>query len=102
MYMYDEDTYEQFIETFACLPVAATVNGMYLGMHGGISPRLTNLKAINDFERRVEPEEETLLFDLLWADPAPFVSCETYDFKENEDRGMSVVFGKNPLKAILA
>ena len=89
------------METFACLPVAATVNGKYLCMHGGISPRLTNLDAINLFERRGEPEDETLFSDLLWADPAPSLDADRYHFKVNKDRGISCLFGKTPLKALL-
>jgi len=58
------------MECFDCLPVASVVNGLYLTMHGGISQRVTNLEVINQIERRMEPADETLLADLLWADPA--------------------------------
>ena len=58
------------MEAFDLLPIAATVNGLYLAMHGGISHRLTSLAAINEVDRRMEPSDETLLADLLWADPA--------------------------------
>lgn len=39
-------------------------------MHGGISPRLKTVNDIRRLERRVEPEEGTLLADLLWSDPS--------------------------------
>ena len=58
------------METFDALPIAALVNGLYLAMHGGISHRLTSLEAINEVDRIMEPGDETLLADLLWADPA--------------------------------
>jgi hypothetical protein len=45
--LYDEETYEEYMETFDMLPVASIVNGLYLSMHGGISHRLTSSEAIN-------------------------------------------------------
>ena len=40
---YDEDTYEEVIEAFMRLPLAALVNGEYLAVHGGVSSRLETL-----------------------------------------------------------
>lgn len=45
--LYDEETYEEYMDTFDMLPVAGLVNGLYLSMHGGISHRLTSVEAIN-------------------------------------------------------
>ncbi|CAN0292451.1 unnamed protein product, partial [Hapterophycus canaliculatus] len=39
-------------------------------VHGGISPRLKTLGDVRALERRVEPEDGTLLADLLWSDPS--------------------------------
>lgn len=58
------------METFDVLPIAAVVNGLYLSMHGGISEKLTSLEAINQVSRNMEPPDDSLLADLLWADPA--------------------------------
>ena len=58
------------METFDALPIAAIVNGLYLAMHGGISHRLTSIEAIIAVNMQMEPGDETLLADLLWADPA--------------------------------
>ena len=58
------------METFDVLPIAAVVNGLYLSMHGGISKKLTSLEAINQVSRNMEPPDDSLLADLLWADPA--------------------------------
>ena len=58
------------METFDARPIVAIVNGLYLAMHGGISHRLTSIEAINAVNRQMEPGDETLLADLLWADPA--------------------------------
>lgn len=45
---YDLETYEAFIGMFDCLPLAATVNGLYLCIHGGISPDLARTADINE------------------------------------------------------
>ena len=45
--LYDEQVYEEYMETFDMLPIAGLVNGLYLSMHGGISHRLTSVEAIN-------------------------------------------------------
>ena len=49
----------------------------------------------------MEPPDDTLLADLLWADPARGSSALTTDFIDNEQRGISVYFGRAPLKALL-
>ena len=99
--LYDEQTYEEYMETFDCLPVASIVNGLYLTMHGGISHRLTSTSAINQIDRRMEPPDDTLLADLLWADPAKGRAALNTDFTDNNERGISVYFGKAPLKKLL-
>jgi serine/threonine-protein phosphatase 2B catalytic subunit len=41
--LYDEQVYEEYMDTFDNLPIASIVNGLYLTMHGGISQRLTSI-----------------------------------------------------------
>ena len=82
--LYDEQVYEEYMETFDMLPVAGLVNGLYLSMHGGISHRLTSCEAINQIERRMEPPDDSLLADLLWADPQRGSAALTTDFVDNE------------------
>ena len=46
------------------------------------------------------PEEDCLLADLLWADPAK--NCnKDIDYVANEKRFVSVVFGKRPVNDLL-
>ena len=52
------------------MPIAAIVNGQYLAMHGGISEKLNSLNDINMIDRKMEPDDDTLLADILWSDPA--------------------------------
>lgn len=99
--LYDESVYEDYEETFDTLPISALVNGLYLAMHGGISHRLTSIEAINEIDRFIEPEDDSLLADLLWADPANEKQALTMVYEDNDKRGISVVFGRKPLKKLL-
>ena len=70
-------------------------------MHGGISPQLTSLDAINLFDRKMEPpDNDCLMTDLLWADPARNAETEV-DYTANEKRGAGIVYGKGPVNEIL-
>jgi serine/threonine-protein phosphatase 2B catalytic subunit len=47
LYKYDEDVYNACIESFECLPLAGLVNGKYFCLHGGLSPKMPSVEAIN-------------------------------------------------------
>mmetsp|Transcript_103876 Transcript_103876/g.189204 ORF Transcript_103876/g.189204 Transcript_103876/m.189204 type:complete len:542 (-) Transcript_103876:260-1885(-) len=68
-YKYDISVYNAIMDSFDTLPLAATINGKFLCVHGGLSPELPNLKAINGVNRFQEPPREGLLCDLIWSDP---------------------------------
>ena len=57
------------MESFDCLPLAADVGGDYFCVHGGISPELLEVQAINNIDRFGEPPSSGFMCDLLWADP---------------------------------
>lgn len=40
---FDEDIYNQFMDMFDNMPIAACVDNKYLAVHGGISPDLHKL-----------------------------------------------------------
>lgn len=44
---YDVETYDTIMEMFDSLPLMATVNDLYLCVHGGISPELFQLEDVN-------------------------------------------------------
>ena len=46
------------------------------------------------------PAEDCLLVDLLWADPATNRSTEI-DYIYNDKRSVSIIFGKEPVNALL-
>eukprot|EP00441_Pelagodinium_beii_P041903 CAMPEP_0197632972 /NCGR_PEP_ID=MMETSP1338-20131121/9462_1 /TAXON_ID=43686 ORGANISM="Pelagodinium beii, Strain RCC1491" /NCGR_SAMPLE_ID=MMETSP1338 /ASSEMBLY_ACC=CAM_ASM_000754 /LENGTH=557 /DNA_ID=CAMNT_0043204551 /DNA_START=72 /DNA_END=1742 /DNA_ORIENTATION=+ len=97
---YDIGVYNAFMESFDNLPLAATINGKFLCVHGGLSPDLTNIKAINKLNRFTEPPKEGLLCDLLWSDPLepkdgeqrPVQKKGSPPFVPNEVRGCSYFY----------
>ena len=89
------------METFDTLPVSAVVNGQYLALHGGISEKLQRLQDIDEIDRVMEPEDDTLLADLLWSDPARNKECNKFDYVFNNERNISCYFGKKPLTQLL-
>lgn len=99
---FDVEIYQEFIELFQSLPIAAVANGKLLCVHGGISQRVTDLNAINKVDRFREPPEYGVLADVLWADPFDKPKdAQTKDFAANEVRNISVVFGLRPAKELL-
>lgn len=100
-YWNDIEVYENIMEMFDLLPVACDVNGKYLCMHGGMSAELTSLPRINRMNRKREPENEDMLLDLLWADPAEDKEARGEYFKLNHERACSVYFGEKPVENIM-
>jgi len=73
------------------LPLAACVNGDYLAVHGGISERFTSFKHLNEIDRAMEPPDECLMNDLIWADPIHTDEAFTHEGAYfNDRRGTSV------------
>jgi serine/threonine-protein phosphatase 2B catalytic subunit len=87
------DVYELFMECFDCLPLAARVGKRYLCVHGGLSPQLAKMDEINKLDRFQEIPAEGLFADLIWSDPS---EEGVGNFYENEERGCSYYFGKEP------
>lgn len=98
---YDEEVYECFMTAFDALPLMGIVNNEYLCMHGGLSPKFTDLKALNEIDRFNEIPSEGLLCDLVWADPVADDVASKKVFTKNKERACSVKFGLKPLKHIL-
>ena len=100
---FDLETYEAFIGLFDCLPLAASANGLYLCVHGGISPDLTRVSDINDrVDRFKEPPNVGLFCDLLWSDPIyDEAEARELDFAKNVERDCSFRYGLRPLKNLL-
>jgi len=98
-YKYDINVYNAIMESFDNLPLAASINGKFLAVHGGISPELSTVKVINTINRFQEPPREGLLCDILWSDPSEDKEEDGKKhgkkmpmFRENEVRGCSFFF----------
>ena len=89
------------MDLFDNLPVAAQVNGAYLAVHGGICRDLQSLDQINQFDRRNEPSEDSMLSDMIWADPMPDKMANNTDFLNNRQRGTSCLYGRKPVVKLL-
>mmetsp|Transcript_62770 Transcript_62770/g.86778 ORF Transcript_62770/g.86778 Transcript_62770/m.86778 type:complete len:125 (-) Transcript_62770:1029-1403(-) len=99
---FDLEVYEAFMEMFDLLPIAASVNGQYLCVHGGISPKINTISEINEIERKEEPTDGPLN-DLLWSDPIDEkINAVRHDFMKNAERGGGATkFGLDPVKQLL-
>jgi len=95
-FKYSEDVYNDFMDVFDTLPLAAIVRGKQTGpffcCHGGLSPFFKTLDDIRKINRFSEPPYEGAFCDLLWSDPL----VEQYDLTANEHT--KVTFLQNSLR----
>ena len=66
---YDEQIHQLFQESFDCLPIAGLIDNKILALHGGLSPEMTNISAINKLNRFCEIPNKGLFTDMMWSDP---------------------------------
>ncbi|KAG1057919.1 hypothetical protein G6F43_000288 [Rhizopus delemar] len=86
-----------FVDVFNTLPIAALVAGKIFCVHGGLSPSLHSMDEIRNIQRPTDVPDYGLLNDLLWSDPADIDG----DWEDNE-RGVSYVFGKKVINEFLS
>lgn len=70
---YGISAYYHFLSCFQAMPVAALVHtsrGRIFCVHGGISPEISDVSAIDALDRKREVPTVGPLCDLLWSDPA--------------------------------
>ncbi|KAH9577161.1 Serine-threonine protein phosphatase [Trypanosoma melophagium] len=87
---YNIKLFKAFTDVFNTMPVCCVVGEKIICMHGGLSPDLTSLAAVNEIERPCDVPDKGILCDLLWADPED----EVKGFLES-DRGVSYLFGED-------
>ncbi len=83
-------------KVFSMLPLAATIDKKIFCVHGGISPKLEDIKMINTIKKGTKVPDNGILCDLMWADPG--------DHKEewiNNDRGCSYTFNDKAVKSFM-
>lgn len=93
---YNIKIWKTFTDVFNCLPLAALVENTIFCMHGGLSPDLSDPRALNKIERPLDIPNRGVLCDLLWSDPDP----DIVGFGDN-DRGVSFTFGANEVSKFL-
>ena len=57
------------MEVFDCMALCALVDEKFFCVHGGLSPSITALDAIDQIDRKIEIPHEGGMCDLLWSDP---------------------------------
>jgi serine/threonine-protein phosphatase 5 len=75
--MYGEETWQLVIDVLNELPIGIVLDKHILVMHAGIARPDLDIKSIRKIKKGAEPEDGSLLIDLLWADTT-------------EDKGISV------------
>jgi serine/threonine-protein phosphatase PP1 catalytic subunit len=85
---YTEKLWNEFVDVFQYLPLAAVISSRIFCVHGGLSQKLRYLSDIQKIEPVLLVPEEGLIADLLWADP----SKSHNGFLESE-RGTAYTFG---------
>ena len=89
---YNSEVYEDFVDLFMKLPLAATIDNKYFAVHGGISPSLKTLSDLQRLDRQVEIPESGAICDLLWSDPID----ENHDsWQHNKMRSCSFYYSRN-------
>ena len=82
---------------FTMLPVAAVIEKKIFCVHGGISPKLDNIRIINQIKKGTKIPDTGLLCDLMWADPGNHPE----EWQKN-DRGCSYTFNDKTIKTFMA
>jgi serine/threonine-protein phosphatase 2B catalytic subunit len=80
---YDRETYDLFMESFDNMPLMAVMASQYLGVHGGVSPMLSNLNEFNKIFRYLEIPSYGLICDLVWSDPVDDEFAPNVEYAEN-------------------
>lgn len=93
---YDEKLYQLFCESFRLLPLVHVLNNSVMVVHGGLTavPDVT-LEDIEKINRNCEPQQTSLMSDLLWSDPGEQPGCVP------SHRGVAVQFGADVTKKFL-
>jgi protein phosphatase len=84
--------YNDAIQVFPDMPLAARIDDDILCVHGGIGPQMFNLQSIANIERPVADFGDTVIDSLVWSDPNVDVS----EFEESATRGPVIFLGKPP------
>lgn len=99
--------YNRMVKCFESMPLAAkleTSYGVFLAVHGGLSPEIGHIEDINEqVNRFMEPEPNGALCDLLWSDPAKDSNAQDEEerWAPNAVRGCSFTFNERACREFL-
>lgn len=93
---YNIKLWKTFTDCFNCLPICAIIDEKIFCCHGGLSPELKEMTAINAIVRPTDVPDSGLLCDLLWSDPDKDIA----GWGDN-DRGVSYTFGADVITKFL-
>jgi len=88
--------WQHFTDLFDYLPIAASIGGGLLAVHGGLSPSVLHLDQIRMLDRFAEIPHDGPLADLMWSDPDPEKSGFVIS-----PRGAGYVFGHDVTRKFL-
>lgn len=105
MTKYDQEIYDLIMNSFDTLPLAATINGRFLCLHGGLSPEMVQKQDIDKLSRFIEPPKYGMFCDILWSDPTTSddgrIEGSVDPFVFNTVRGCSYFFGQEACNRFL-
>lgn len=94
---FDQEIYDMIMTSFDALPLAATINGRFLCLHGGLSPQMVTRNDMDSIMRFSEPPQYGVFCDILWSDPIPTddgkIEGTNDPYVFNNVRGCSFYFG---------
>mmetsp|Transcript_25926 Transcript_25926/g.53196 ORF Transcript_25926/g.53196 Transcript_25926/m.53196 type:complete len:338 (+) Transcript_25926:84-1097(+) len=92
----DASVWQYVTELFDYLPIAASIGGSLLAVHGGLSPSIHHLDQIRLLDRFSEIPHDGPLADLMWSDPDPDKTGFVIS-----PRGAGYVFGQDVAEKFL-
>jgi len=93
----DDSIFNDFMNVFDHLPIAAIIGNQIFAVHGGLSPSIESLDEIREIKRPTKIPEDGVLADLLWSDPSPKES-----FWGPNDRGSTITWGQDAAEQFLS
>jgi protein phosphatase len=82
--------YQESLQVFAQIPLAACIDDSILCVHGGLGPDVTDLECITFLTRPIENFGDRVVDSLVWSDPDP----QAVQFLPSFTRGAGYLFGE--------
>lgn len=80
---------------FEKMPLAAVIDNRIFCVHGGLAPNLEYVDQIKEYNRKTQPELNSIVGNMLWSDPS-----NVEDYKRSERRS-GYLFGEKHVKQFL-